>query len=889
MFSIVIVFFVLVAIFTNDVRLLLFDRSADAAFDVIMIVVFAFFMIEFAMNIFAVDDYVGSFDFWVDLLAAVSILPDVAFVWDPIVGQDSTGDFDSNSISNIQASRAALAGSRIGQVVKLVRLVRWIRLIKLFDNWLISRREQAEFEQQHQQARALVRQLSSVHNNLNALKGVTSSDDVAAPAPLATAQSSQRFGGKFGGNRRSSMGWSTTGGGGGGGGATTRRRGSIANGMPSSAVPVLPTTSRKPSKVAERVSEGTTRVVTALVVMMVLIVSIFQPFDEDETARFALVHLNTLSNSASTSTSEFNTAVDFATKSFVDDWGLLYLEVQGSAHSYVFQHPDINDFRIVEMSAFVVDRSKIVYSVKALSREQSLYDILRSVLVMGFLWGGVLLHNRDANRLVLGPVQRMVKTISRFQHNPLSVTTKHSNNHDDDSEDSEDSEDDDGGGGDGSGGGTGSESDSKATLSRRRRNKARRRHRRKLLRKKSNKRSYETYLLESTFEKLTRLLQVGFGQAGAQVIRKNLRKAHGDLDPLVEGRKVFAIFGFMDIRNFTDMTECLKEQVMLFVNSVAEVAYSEAVRCDGAPNKNIGDAFLLVWRLPRRFNESDLQRFMLGIDSTRDVPREKEALYEQVSLTADKALTAFQRIMGRVGTSKTIQGFSTHHLVQARMGKDFKVRLGSGLHVGWAIEGPIGSKYKIDVSYLSADVNMSMTLEALTKKYSVPMLASGPFVSLLSPGRRDTFDYVDDYVEGERTISLHATNRIPTTVNQLRRLRVPIISELYMSVGQSQLRYQNNDDDHDENGEYGNSNQDDGKESSDRVGNLPNYMMDAGGGGGTGAGDADGNGESSSRQRHKRTYTDTALATHTMTQDPIAYMHQQQRQQRKLHQQHQHE
>ena len=31
----------------------------------------------------------------------------------------------------------------------------------------------------------------------------------------------------------------------------------------------------------------------------------------------------------------------------------------------------------------------------------------------------------------------------------------------------------------------------------------------------------------------------------------------------------------------------------------------------------------------------------------------------------------------------------------------FKVRMGCGLNLGWAIEGALGSKFKIDASYLS--------------------------------------------------------------------------------------------------------------------------------------------------------------------------------------------
>ena len=55
----------------------------------------------------------------------------------------------------------------------------------------------------------------------------------------------------------------------------------------------------------------------------------------------------------------------------------------------------------------------------------------------------------------------------------------------------------------------------------------------------------------------------------------------------------------------------------------------------------------------------------------------------------------------------------------------YKVKMGLGLHVGWAIEGAIGSVYKIDASYLSPNVNMASRLEAATKQYGIPFLMSG--------------------------------------------------------------------------------------------------------------------------------------------------------------------
>lgn len=36
---------------------------------------------------------------------------------------------------------------------------------------------------------------------------------------------------------------------------------------------------------------------------------------------------------------------------------------------------------------------------------------------------------------------------------------------------------------------------------------------------------------------------------------------------------------------------------MVFVNTIAEIVHSSVDRYGGAANKNIGDAFLLVWKL----------------------------------------------------------------------------------------------------------------------------------------------------------------------------------------------------------------------------------------------------------------------------------------------------
>lgn len=47
----------------------------------------------------------------------------------------------------------------------------------------------------------------------------------------------------------------------------------------------------------------------------------------------------------------------------------------------------------------------------------------------------------------------------------------------------------------------------------------------------------------------------------------------GEVNPMLPGIKEVYIFGFCDIRNFTDCTEVLEEGVMLFVNEIGAIVH----------------------------------------------------------------------------------------------------------------------------------------------------------------------------------------------------------------------------------------------------------------------------------------------------------------------------
>lgn len=106
---------------------------------------------------------------------------------------------------------------------------------------------------------------------------------------------------------------------------------------------------------------------------------------------------------------------------------------------------------------------------------------------------------------------------------------------------------------------------------------------------------YETEVLERAIVKIGYLLALGFGEAGAGIIGQNMTQG-GDLDPMMPGQRTTAIFGFCILEDFVECTEVLQADIMTYVNRVAEITHSMVDRYGGSTNKNIGEAFLLVWK-----------------------------------------------------------------------------------------------------------------------------------------------------------------------------------------------------------------------------------------------------------------------------------------------------
>ena len=107
----------------------------------------------------------------------------------------------------------------------------------------------------------------------------------------------------------------------------------------------------------------------------------------------------------------------------------------------------------------------------------------------------------------------------------------------------------------------------------------------------------KTKMLEQTIFKIGTLLQRGFGELGASIISESLTQTDYGIDLSKPGRKVEIVYSICRIRKFTDTTECLQAEIMVFVNKIVRTIHLCAQTWDGRPTKNYGDRFMITWKL----------------------------------------------------------------------------------------------------------------------------------------------------------------------------------------------------------------------------------------------------------------------------------------------------
>jgi hypothetical protein len=149
---------------------------------------------------------------------------------------------------------------------------------------------------------------------------------------------------------------------------------------------------------------------------------------------------------------------------------------------------------------------------------QGVLNLCRTAFLCTILGVGAVYFSKDANRMVLQPIKRMVAKVEEIANNPLKGLADAAAHAEADAAPHAAGDERRLSASGAAGGGGGS------CCARRRSGK--------------DGKNYETRILELSINKICSLMAVGFGDAGAEIIAENMRNG-GALNPMVPGKKMY--------------------------------------------------------------------------------------------------------------------------------------------------------------------------------------------------------------------------------------------------------------------------------------------------------------------------------------------------------------
>eukprot|EP00351_Strombidinopsis_sp_SopsisLIS2011_P005202 CAMPEP_0116871306 /NCGR_PEP_ID=MMETSP0463-20121206/1572_1 /TAXON_ID=181622 /ORGANISM="Strombidinopsis sp, Strain SopsisLIS2011" /LENGTH=170 /DNA_ID=CAMNT_0004509427 /DNA_START=12 /DNA_END=524 /DNA_ORIENTATION=- len=135
----------LFALFGDDFRLWFFTKKADPYFFVCLIISLFLFMLEILINSCVVDEFKYSFFFWLDIIATVSLIPDID--WIANFGEEMIGMRNSSTGADVfpgELAKVEDGSEKLTKIIKSLRLIRLIRIIKLYKYAVKSNTEAEE-------------------------------------------------------------------------------------------------------------------------------------------------------------------------------------------------------------------------------------------------------------------------------------------------------------------------------------------------------------------------------------------------------------------------------------------------------------------------------------------------------------------------------------------------------------------------------------------------------------------------------------------------------------------------------------------------------------------------------------------------------------------------
>jgi len=704
----------------DDLRLLCTNEPADVVFNMLTVVCLSVFTFEILLYTIGRDDYFLSFFFLLDIVATLSLVLDLTWVNDSMLG-------DEDDVNNLRGSRTAKTGARAARVVRVIRLVRIVKLYKAYYDSQRARKHVdttrkpggldswADDIELNKKDQALKRRESRVGKKLSEL---TTRRVICLVLMMMVVQrmlkldESQQFptSAAFGADmvytsfRDVEM----------NPGDTALRqtyedlmlRYIYYHNWFNQHLDNSPGESMSSKEYYSQlfwigVVAEDEAVMTEKAQLAQLDATSVQNLESDaasvqsDASTSWMYNLGSMPGQAQTMLGMQWSAACNSNKYYRQGVSLLEEEIPEWGLTYAAKCPDNLRRSERKMYAPRVNISvadfehyhlAFYFDLRPFLKSEAMFSLLTTLFVCISLCTAALFFSSDANRLVLHPVEDMIQKVEAIRDNPLSARKVA----DDEFK---------------------REEIAKAKA-RRKQTKTKLQIVKETLTCSSEAKAVElmeTIILEKTIIKLGSLLALGFGEAGASIIEHNMNGVgSAAIDAMVEGTRVECIIGCARISDFATATEVLQSKVMTFVNQIAEIVHGVVDEFHGAASKNQGDMFLLIWR-PFDLERSGMMKL------------------------ADMSMVAFVRILSAVHRSAVLASYRGHPGLQQRLGKSCRVNMTCGLHYGWAIEGAVGSEYKVDASYLSPNVSIAQSVERATQTYGVSILVAESVIRLCTP------------------------------------------------------------------------------------------------------------------------------------------------------------
>jgi class 3 adenylate cyclase len=837
------------ALFAADVQAAWCRVNIDYGFNVLQCILIGIFLLEWIFNIISKIDYTWSFFFWLDLVATISLLQDLDWVINPIMGYGSARQRSFKS--SVQAAKAmskVSSASRATRVLRVIRIVRLIRMVKLYKSVITAREIQARIKkQQDLEAKNKIekniesndttltkkdyiigrgsinpsinndnKDSSSIsvnsdsingennneqnnneqnnndkkdndkkdndikdennneqnnndikyynikdenkndnnnikddnkndtNNNKNNIKNDNKKDDIANGNNFPTEVEKRNTVKETENNLLITKDNKNT-----NNNEQDNEDEKIKDIFETPKEDIATTTNHhnisiddmdeeelekvvKESRISKIISDS----LTQKVIILILILLIVFPILSDDFFVNTSITYELIAQIISASYDLFESQnkilqSDVLYQLFDKNFPALNISYNGTLlynDSYYWNKTDYFRYKEVTTVFSADGQVNIVYSLLKETQLTGLLNIFQTIFVCIMLSGAAILFENDAKKLVLSPLEIMIEIVDNVAKDPINAK-----NIDE------------------------LQTGVKAILDEEEgeKEKAKKKKHGNLgnnatvaLDDKNNndeEENYEVSVIKAAIIKISALLAISFGEAGGEIIKKNLTSGQ-DLNPRLKGKKKTAIFGFCDIRQFEEINLALEEKTILLINEIADIVHSSVDKFGGATNKNIGESFLNVWKfyneVPVRDKDGNLttqkKDNLLEIDPTNPM----------VAITADSACLACLRVIMKINKSFNILNYSHNEEILKRI-SNFKLNMGFGIHIGYGIEGAVGSTYKIDASYLSPNVNIAARLETATRQFGLSLLISGPLYNLFSDELKRICRYIDCvYVKG---------------------------------------------------------------------------------------------------------------------------------------------